>query len=294
MSIWTKEGKQSFGHIARQAEIVVIKDRDVVAFISESIGLQGTQGTQGTQGVEILRENPEGTQGFPMWSVSGPQGVIQSSERVLLWARMSGTEVVSGFRWVPYVTSDDPDQYDILPIRECYSPRVTYDRTSNMLHLWFWTNVNWTYNGTAYVESEIVPIGYKDYDSLVDTAGDKMTCKRVLCYAVGQFGHYWINGGLLEGYQGTLGLSGVQQAQYDMIPVFTRPVIITNYPVTGLSDAPGIVTDGWYGFQGLQGCQVVLDEVSINLNSESEVQIFGWETGLPLAAKSIAEILMGA
>jgi hypothetical protein len=115
-----------------------------------------------------------------------------------------------------------------------------------------------------------------------------------LCYAVGQFGHYWINGGLLEGYQGTLGLSGVQQAQYDMIPVFTRPVIITNYPVTGLSDAPGIVTDGWYGFQGFQGGQgsVALDEVSINLNTESEVQIFGWQDGLPLAAKSIAEILM--
>jgi hypothetical protein len=35
------------------------------------------------------------------------------------------------------------------------------------------------------------------------------------------------------------------------------------------------------------------DEVSINLNTDEELQIYGWETGLPAAEKSIAEVLMG-
>jgi hypothetical protein len=35
------------------------------------------------------------------------------------------------------------------------------------------------------------------------------------------------------------------------------------------------------------------DEVSINLNTDEELQIYGWETGLPAATKSLAEILMG-
>jgi hypothetical protein len=290
MSTWTKEKKELFYHIARQAEIVVVKDKDVVAFVSEAIGLTGTQGTQG---LEIYRGNPDetGSQGYLMWSEDDPAPILPS-ERVLLWARISGSDLVSGFRWVPYTISSDPDETAVKPLRECYSPRVTYDRTSNMLHLWFWTNVSWNYTGTEYNEANIVPIGYKDYNGLINTAEDKMTCKRVLCYAVGQFGHYWINGGLLEGYQGALGLQGVQQAQYDMIPVFTRPVIITNYPVTGLSDAPGLITDGWYdALQGFQGVQA--DNISINKNTTDKLQIYGWETGLPLAAKSIAQILMG-
>jgi hypothetical protein len=35
------------------------------------------------------------------------------------------------------------------------------------------------------------------------------------------------------------------------------------------------------------------DNISINKNTTDKLQIYGWETGLPLAAKSIAQILMG-
>jgi hypothetical protein len=35
------------------------------------------------------------------------------------------------------------------------------------------------------------------------------------------------------------------------------------------------------------------DDVSINLNTDEELQIYGWETALPAATKSLAEILMG-
>jgi len=129
---WTAEGKERFYHIARQAEIVVIKDRDVVAFIPEAIGLQGSQGMW-------IYRTKEDAGGFFMWQ-SDPSVVVEPSERVLLWTRMSATEIVSGFRWVPYILDVNPDEMRILPIRECFSPRVTYDRTSNMLHLWFWTN----------------------------------------------------------------------------------------------------------------------------------------------------------
>jgi len=38
---------------------------------------------------------------------------------------------------------------------------------------------------------------------------------------------------------------------------------------------------------------VATDDISINLNTEDELQIYGWETGLPLSDTSIAQILMG-
>ena len=140
MSDWQKKGKEQFAHIARQAEIVVIKDRDVVAFIPEVIGVQGTPG------MTIARNSTL----VPWIYQTASPVTVMPSERILLWARLSATEVVSAYRWVPYVTTDNPDDTDILPFREVYSPRVTYDRTSNMLHLWFWTNIKYMTTRTQY------------------------------------------------------------------------------------------------------------------------------------------------
>jgi hypothetical protein len=44
---------------------------------------------------------------------------------------------------------------------------------------------------------------------------------------------------------------------------------------------------------GAGGGTVTVDDASINYNTADELQIYGFETGLPAAAKSIAEILMG-
>lgn len=243
-SDWVKPNKEYFYHISRHAELVVLKDRDVIAFIPESINADGTQGMITCQ---------DGVQSTVQYEVSPLVGV-QAGERLLLWTRISGTKQVSGLRWVPYITSDDPDQKTMLPLREVYAPRVVYDRTSNMLHLWFWTNVKWDYEGTEYNEAQIVVPGYRSYESFLDLQNNKMTLKRVLCYAVGQFDHLYVTGGTVgtQGAQGTfVGAQGAD-AQYDIFPVFTRPVIITNYHVVGLQNAPGMISDGWTDFTGIQ------------------------------------------
>jgi hypothetical protein len=242
---WIKNHKEYFYHISRNAELVVLKDRDVVAFIPDSINMAGTQG------MTVFQDGAQSRLQY-----ESPMIGVQASERLLLWTRISGTSQVTGFRWVPYITSSDPDFKDILPLREVYAPRVVYDRTSNMLHLWFWTNVKWDYDGTEYDETQIVPAGYRSYESFMDLANNKMTLKRVLCYAVGQFDHLFVKGGLigLQGPQESSGIIGVQgeDAQYDLYPVFTKPVIINNYSVDGLQNAPGMVTDGWTDFTGIQ------------------------------------------
>lgn len=225
---WQAAGKDGFYHISRGAEIVVIKDRDVVAFIPETIPLAGTSG------MEIYRDSGESSQ---VVYKSEPKEEVKSSERLLLWARLSGSELATSFRWVPYVTSSNPDEVKILPLREVYDPRVTYDRTSNMLHLWFWTNIMWDYSGADYDESQIIPIGYRGYAAIADK-----TIKRVLCYAVGQIGHYYVKGGLVQGFVGQQTVTD----QYDMVPVFARPTIITNYSPSEQKKGPGLVTDGWY------------------------------------------------
>ena len=249
------EYSASFYHLSRHPELVVVKDRDVVAFIPDTAVLKPTDG------MTIKRESDSIT---PLWE-SGTPNATEVAERLLLWARTSGTELSSGFRWVPYITSDDPTTTNIKPLREVFAPRVVYDRTSNSLHLWFWTNVKFDYNGTEYDENQIFFIGTADYPPLV--GGTPQQCKRVLCHAVGQFGHYWIEGGYVKGFegipygvQGTQGFQTFWNKEYDLVPLFTRPVIVTNYDADSESPGyqgagPGLITDGWYGGDGIQGFQ---------------------------------------
>lgn len=44
---------------------------------------------------------------------------------------------------------------------------------------------------------------------------------------------------------------------------------------------------------GAGGGTVTVDDASINYNTSDELQIYGFETGLPVSDKSVAEILMG-
>jgi len=227
----TPEYNTSFYQMSRHAEIVVTRDRDCFAFFPDMIPKDSTPMAG------IWRDSAKT---LPQWT-SG-SGTLTASERTLLWARVSGDGLVSGFRCVPYVTSDDIDDTDIAPFREVYAPRVVYDRESNSLHLWFWTNVNWAYNGTAYTEAEIYKIGAKDYDQAIGTGFKK--CKKVLCYAVGHFEHLYVEGGWVGSFVGQPGST----AQYDMIPIFSRPKIITNYAPTpdDSANGSGLITDGWY------------------------------------------------
>jgi hypothetical protein len=233
------ENQRNFFHVSRHAECIAISDRDVMAFIPEMLT------SNATVGMELRRYDEAET---VQWA-SSPLESLEKTERVLMWARADFSGLVSGYRWVPYIDGDSPDTAAIKPLREVFAPRLTYDKTSNCIHLWFWTNVNKDYDGTVYDEDYIYPIGIQGYSDA------KMECKRVLCHAKGSLGHWKVDGGFISGFQGiqydAVGTQGNYQFtdnQYDIVPLFDRPVIITNFEVGDDEDEdlPGVITDGWY------------------------------------------------
>lgn len=237
---FNKLGPEGFEHL-KTPELVVLSDRDVVAFIPESVPFDHTEG------MELFRKD---TDEDPVYE-SDPKIICLESERLLLWGRVSQTELVAGFRWTPYQPDDTTNL--IKPLREVLSPRVTYDKTSNTISLWFWTNVKLTHTGTTYSEDDLVPLGFdgepEDY------------AKRVLCYAVGSFKHLYVKGGIIgdivevEGEDQLVGYDGQPSTtdQYDVVPVFSRPVIVTSFATTGGFN-PGIAVDGVNKVQKMSFC----------------------------------------
>ena len=237
--------RHKFFHISRSPELIVVKGRDVMAFVPDMIAADATSG-MGIYG--------DSTKANIRYESTAPS-VIAEGQRVLTWARLSADKVVSAFRWVPYITDSSPDTEDIKPLVEVYSPSVTFDRTSNQLHLWFWTNVNYSYNGTDYDEAQLFFIEDNNFERWTkQTSGSNVNqpAKRVLCYAVGQLYHAYVEGGFVGGYAGLSG-TGFADAQYDMVPVFTRPRILNFDFTTTTKKSQGIITDGWHNVEELWG-----------------------------------------
>ena len=91
MTDFTNKDKFKFYHISRHAEIVVIKDRDVLAFIPECVSQDASVG------IKIYRDQ---AQTFKVYE-SSPQVTINATERVLLCARVSGMLFIDGLLVVP-------------------------------------------------------------------------------------------------------------------------------------------------------------------------------------------------
>jgi hypothetical protein len=230
--------QQQFYHIARNPELIITKDRDVVGFWPDIMQLSANTG------MTIYRDEAKT---FVQYSTASAEDVL-ASQRALVWGRMSGDEIVGGLRWVPYIVSNDVDEIDILPLREVIAPRVVYERTSNTLSLWFWTNVKNDYQGVVYDETQLQPVLTPEFGLQVPTP--PADAKRVLCYAIGSFYTAYIEGGGVSGFQTTA--SATEFDTFDLVPVFTRPRIL-NWTQDS-SNSAGAVVDGWYGgFQGFQG-----------------------------------------
>jgi hypothetical protein len=101
----------------------------------------------------------------------------------------------------------------------------------------------------VYDEAELEPVLATSFQSY--TPSPPQNSKRVLCYAIGEFYHSYIDGGYVDGYQTSA--EGLQDARWDLIPIFTRPRII-NWEQTA-SNSAGVVVDGWYitGITGITG-----------------------------------------
>jgi hypothetical protein len=224
---------EKFFHTSRNAELVVVQDRDVVAFVPEMTYFAASSG------MKVYKDS-----GSTILYESSPMETVAKARRVLLWGRLSGNDLVSGMRWVPYTTAAYQQTSAIKPLVEVFAPRVVYDRTSNMIHLWFWTNMKKAYTGTTYDPTQIIPIG--DHGGDFEGLGKQQTAKRVLCYTTGRFLRSYVEGGFLTGYKGLSG-PGFADATFDLVPIFTLPKILN---VTMGGDGPGIVTDGWYAQLG--------------------------------------------
>lgn len=233
-----------FFHISRHAELVFVKDRDVVAFWPEILMRDSTLSAGSPQtAMKICRDS---TQSFTQYETASADDQVKAQQRTLVWARMCGDEIVGGLRWVPYITSHDVDaNTNIKPLREVYAPRVAYDRASNTISLWFWANFKEEYTGNDYDEGQLVPTLVDEFNNYVTDGTVK--CKRRLCYAIGEFYHVYVDGGFVSGAPpGTM----TEGASWDLVPVFAQPRVL-NY-----GDVPsegGIVVDGWYMPSGATG-----------------------------------------
>lgn len=224
MPDFAQTGSQCFFDLSRQVDAVVIENKDALTFITDTVFFDATSG----MGIWWEPEK------YNMAYESDPYVDVMRMERVLMFARCYGNQVLSSFRWVPYITDSDPDSFKIKPLREVYCPRISYDRSSNTVNMWFWTNFQNGYTG-EYDEAYLYPVGYSGYQSKWKQP------ERVLCFTTGIIGHYYVEGGLISGYQG----QDTTDHSNDIVPIFTRPRIVTSL-TGGLS---GLFTDGWYGIQ---------------------------------------------
>ena len=223
-----------FFQTTRGPELVFLPDNDVVGFFPNlTVGAA-------TQGMNIYR----GSNKTSTLYASSSQYDVLEAVRVLCWGRVSGISLVTGPRWVPFVNADTVDSTDIRPLIEVFSPRVVYEKDTNVIHLWFWTNFKTAYTGTTYDIDELYRIGITDYDDFA------LAARRALCYTTGHFVRGYVDGGYLGGNYSLSG-DGFADETNDLVPVFQRPKIVQ---YAG-SDTPGIITDGWYlgGSQGTQG-----------------------------------------
>lgn len=223
-----------FFQTTRGPELVFVSDKDVVGFFPNlTVGAA-------TQGMNIYR----GSNKTSTLYASSSQYDVLEAVRVLCWGRVSGVSLVTGPRWVPFVNADTVDSTDIRPLIEVFSPRVVYEKDSNVIHLWFWTNFKTAYSGTTYDIDELYRIGITDFDDFA------LGARRALCYTSGHFVRGYVDGGYLGGDYSLSG-DGFADETYDLVPVFQRPKVVQ---YSG-SDTPGIITDGWYlgGPQGTQG-----------------------------------------
>jgi len=201
-------------HIGRNPEMIVLEDRDVMCFfhdrLKEDIGTGNRMRIERESGGQLLyRDNSSD---------------LKKGDRCLLYGRLSSGGLVKALHYVPYVDTIEDGVGQIKPLREVISPRIAYDRSSNVITLWFWTNFikgEWSITD-GYTDDPVKRIFIKEeaFDiagTYTDMDGDEpVYYVRALCYATGRLEGLYITGGGVE-----TGNDG-----YDFVPIFDKPQII--------------------------------------------------------------------
>lgn len=247
----TLTGFQSFMSVNRHAEPIVTRDNDSMAFYSEILPFSSTAG------MTVWSDSDKVTQ------IYTSSTIVPAGKRALLMTRVSNNAIVSVGRCVYYVASSDPGSTSIKPFTNVFAPRVVYDLNSNMLHLWFWANMDKGWSGTAYDEASVYEVGYGNF---WEHAGNEpQPYKKVLFYTSAPLRHCHVQGGYVAGFLGQQGTQGLADEMDDIIPVFSLPTALNNFSGTEYFPVGnGMILDGWSfsvgsilisGIQGPQGFQ---------------------------------------
>jgi len=213
-------------HVARQAESVIYKDKDIIAFVPDRLDADiSTMTAHDRDGGELVCN----------------MGTAPSlGERVLMYGRaMPDGSFPSGLRACVY---RDGTGTDCKILREIISHSVTYDRASNVLSLWFWTNF------------EVEPTDYDDTDGTLywideNDFDSSKKAWRALCFARGSIHRYYVSGGVIE--DGTT--PPFADPSYDLMPVFEKPRIMA-VRLMPLDDSDGVPIIDFAGTGGGSAC----------------------------------------
>jgi hypothetical protein len=222
---------------ARPISLVKLRDRDLIAFMSEYTNVFSSSGrriARGSSDEELL------------WEKTGAGGVSGMS-RMLMYQRIGVNGPVTMMKWVPYLSNwdfsgeepelvgegeDNWDEKVLLPLIEVYSPSFAYDAVSDTIHMWFWTNVRrssleeFSESGDAffYRPDYIYPMTDVNPSEHVSLA------IRGMFYAQGKFGHWHTNkqdGAFpLEYHYGKKFGFQTTAKDWDILPVFRCPKLV--------------------------------------------------------------------
>ena len=247
-------------HVSRQPESIIYNDRDIIALIPDR-----------------LRDNPNGTSivvkaketdTTNMYEVIAGDMPIQD-ERILMYSRtMSNGNMTNGLRCCIYSdpTTDKPTQAKVM--REIISPRLTYDRSSNVIMLMFWTNFEEGFNETEYNEDSVYRIDENTFS--LDTK-----VVRGVCCASGNIRKANVVGG------GILDITGGSSSddEYDLIPIFNKPKILQLLPIPDTTGGIAIVDFAGAGGGGSVEIVQATDDGANGLIKVKNIQL-----GINLAA----------
>lgn len=194
-------------HLDRVPESVVYRDRDIISIVPMT--------AEADIDLAFIGE-PVGDSGNIIYIV---QDLIYRLQRFLAYFRTSTTgEVSNGLHAAFWVDTDTAAPQKAYFFKEVISPKLTYDRDSNILTMLFWSNFKSKVTEYSDSSEDLITFDEYKYDPNIQAY-------QTLCVSYGSIQRWIVTGG-------TVPTTGASSDSSDIIPVFTKPKIIMSYPHT--------------------------------------------------------------
>ena len=202
----------AFFRVQTPPEAVTLPDGDVMVFFSEVLQ-NDTQ--ESTDGYGMLIKNDRGSAAY----YRSFKPTFPTTSRFLMYQ----TNRDGYIRWVPYINCDNPDTSAIRPLKNIYSPKITYNPKNGKLTLLFWTNMY------CLRDVDDKPIEPTEWSEGVVVSPDELNLtayyRRVLCSSTGFLFQGNVDGGEVEAKYPT---TSTEQND-DFIPIFLKPKVLYTF-----------------------------------------------------------------